>query len=368
MSEYQYYEFQTVERALNEQEKKEISQLSSRVQLSSTRAIFTYSYSDFRGKPEQVLAKYFDAMFYIANWGTMQLMFRFPQSLLNLEQIQPYCVEDFLSISLINNYAILDIQLHDEEGFGWIEGEGYLDSLIGLRQEILEQDYRLLYIAWLKAITWLEPDEQNLEPPLPPGLKKLSPSLKSFVEIFEVDENLLKIAAPSSPKQTTISDRDLQAAIKQLSRTECEEILLQLAKGEPGLRAQLNHKLANLITISPPKSPSQRTIKELLSASDQQRKQEEIRLEKEAEAQRIKDLEALAKQEDFAWKDVDNLIKRGQSTSYDDALKLLLRLHDLAVYQNKKSTFQERINQIYQEYSRRSALLRRLKKAGFYQQ
>ncbi|MGK7914006.1 MAG: hypothetical protein AB4038_00430, partial [Prochloraceae cyanobacterium] len=293
----------------------------------------------------------------------MQLMFRFPKSLLNLEQIQPYCLEDFLSISLVNNYAILDIQFHDEEGFGWVEGEGYLDSLIGLRQEILEQDYRLLYLAWLKGMTWLELDEQDLEPPIPPGLKKLSSSLKSFVKIFEVDESLLKIAAQSSPKQATISVRDLQGAIQQLSRTECEEILLQLAQGEPGLRAQLNQKLANLITISQPKSKSQRTIKELLSASEKQQKEAEIRLEKEVEAQRIKDLQTLAKQEDFAWKDVENLIKRGQSKSYNDALKLLLRLHELAVYQNKQCAFQERINQIYESYSSRSALLRRLKKA-----
>ena len=35
------------------------------------------------------LEKYFDVMFYIANWGTWQLMFRFPKQLVNLEWFRP---------------------------------------------------------------------------------------------------------------------------------------------------------------------------------------------------------------------------------------------------------------------------------------
>ncbi|MEO1006224.1 MAG: hypothetical protein AAFW67_10315, partial [Cyanobacteria bacterium J06638_38] len=68
MSEYQYYEFQTVNRSLTEQERVAISKLSSSVKLTATSAIFTYSYGDFRGNPQDFLAKYFDAMYYIANW------------------------------------------------------------------------------------------------------------------------------------------------------------------------------------------------------------------------------------------------------------------------------------------------------------
>jgi len=39
MSEYQYYEFQTVDRPLTTKEQAEIKKLSSRVQLTPTRAI-----------------------------------------------------------------------------------------------------------------------------------------------------------------------------------------------------------------------------------------------------------------------------------------------------------------------------------------
>lgn len=53
MSEYQYYEFQALDRPLTASEQAYISSLSSRVQLSATNAIFTYSYGDFRGEPKE---------------------------------------------------------------------------------------------------------------------------------------------------------------------------------------------------------------------------------------------------------------------------------------------------------------------------
>jgi len=76
MSEYQYYEFQCVDKPLNAKEKEEISKISSRAKITSTQAIFNYSYGDFSENTEQFLAQYFDVMYYIANWGTQQLMFR----------------------------------------------------------------------------------------------------------------------------------------------------------------------------------------------------------------------------------------------------------------------------------------------------
>jgi hypothetical protein len=81
MSEYQYYEFRTVDRILTAKEQTQIKKLSSRVQLTSTQATFVYSYGDFRGDPEQILTDYFDIMFYVASWSSWRLMFRFPKAI-----------------------------------------------------------------------------------------------------------------------------------------------------------------------------------------------------------------------------------------------------------------------------------------------
>ena len=369
MSEYQYYEFQAIDRPLTQEERAAICELSSRVKPTATTASFNYSYGNFRGDPKQVLARYFDIMYYIANWGTQQLMFRFPTSLINRETIELYCIDNYISLSFAGDWAILDWEFSQEEGFNdWIEGEGILSELIGLRQEILQQDYRGLYLAWLKAIDlsegYIDIDKTQLEPPLPPGLNQLSASQKAFTEIFELDEHLLNVACASSGKLTTISKQTWQQAISQLSASERQDFLLRLAKGEHNLSAKFKQKLSQLIPTSPPSNQARRTVQELLEAASEEEKKAEKRRQQEAEAKRIEELQTLAKREAQVWQQVESLIQKAQSKSYDEAVKLLVKLRDLAEYQNGLPVFQERLNQIYEQYSNRSGLKRRLQEIG----
>jgi hypothetical protein len=89
MSEYQYYEFQAIDRPLTEKEQQAVAQLSSRVDPHPRRAVFTYSFGGGLGRrPGDLLAEYYDAMLYLANWGSRQLAFRFPKSLIDAEQMQ----------------------------------------------------------------------------------------------------------------------------------------------------------------------------------------------------------------------------------------------------------------------------------------
>ncbi|TRU08369.1 MAG: hypothetical protein EWV60_13360 [Microcystis sp. Msp_OC_L_20101000_S702] len=369
MSEYQYYEFQAIDRPLTQEERAAICELSSRVKPTATTASFTYSYGNFRGDPKQVLARYFDIMYYITNWGTQQLMFRFPTSLINRETIELYCIDNYISLSFAGDWAILDWEFSQEEGFNdWIEGEGILSELIGLRQEILQQDYRGLYLAWLKAIDlsegYIDIDKTQLEPPLPPGLGQLSAAQKAFTEIFELDEHLLNVACASSGKLTTISEQTWQQAISQLSASERQDFLLRLAKGEHNLSAKLKQKLSQLIPTSPASNQPRRTIQELLEAAAEEGKKAEKRRQQEAEAKRIEELQTLAKREAQVWQQVESLIQKAQSKSYDEAVKLLVKLRDLAEYQNRLPVFQERLNRIYEQYSNRSGLKRRLQEVG----
>ena len=369
MSEYQYYEFQAIDRPLTQEERAAICELSSRVKPTATTASFNYSYGNFRGDPKQVLARYFDIMYYITNWGTQQLMFRFPTSLINRETIELYCIDNYISLSFAGDWAILDWEFSQEEGFNdWIEGEGILSELIGLRQEILQQDYRGLYLAWLKAIDlsegYIDIDKTQLEPPLPPGLGQLSAAQKAFTEIFELDEHLLNVACASSGKLTTISEQTWQQAISQLSASERQDFLLRLAKGEHNLSAKLKQKLSQLIPTSPASNQPRRTIQELLEAAAEEGKKAEKRRQQEAEAKRIEELQTLAKREAQVWQQVESLIQKAQSKSYDEAVKLLVKLRDLAEYQNGLPVFQECLNQIYEQYSNRSGLKRRLQEIG----
>ena len=194
MTEYQFFDFQTIDRPLTEEEQAEIHKLSSRVALTPTQAVFTYQFGDFHGRPEEVLEQYFDAMLYLANWGSRRMMFRFPKSLIDLSQVQLYEVEDVIEFREGEAYTILDINFLEEGVVFWVEGEGRLSSLIRLRDDILHQDYRVLYLAWLKAISMNLLKESEREPPVPPGLRSLSSALRNFVDLFEIDKHLLTVA------------------------------------------------------------------------------------------------------------------------------------------------------------------------------
>ncbi|MCC0179894.1 hypothetical protein I4641_23440 [Waterburya agarophytonicola K14] len=368
MSEYQYYEFQTIDRPLNDREREAISQLSSRVELTASKAIFTYSYGDFRGEPQSILAEYFDAMYYVANWGTQQLMFRFPTSLINIKQIEPYCIEDSISILKRGSYVILDICFNIEDGFGWIEGGGELSEVIDLRNDILQQDYRLLYLAWLKAITLQDINEQKIEPPVPPGLNKLSRSLNAFVELFGVNEYLIKVGAKASSKQISISDETWLKAIAKLPREECDLILLELVKGKINLAIEFQQKISKQITSSQSEIKSARSILQLFKSAEQEEKETKQKQKQEAEAKKIEELKRFATQEARAWSEIERLLVVAQAKPYEEAVKLLVKLKDLAVYQKKQAEFQRRLNHIYDKYTRRVGLIRRLKNAGLHRQ
>ena len=70
MSEYQYYEFLALDQPLSAEDLAYVRTLSRRVQSTPTQAMFTYSYGDFPGDPVNLLAKHYDVMLYLANWGS----------------------------------------------------------------------------------------------------------------------------------------------------------------------------------------------------------------------------------------------------------------------------------------------------------
>lgn len=276
MSEYQYYEFQALDRPLTREEQEAVASLSSRVSPHPRRAVFLYHYSGFRGNPEQVLAQYYDAMFYLANWGSRHLLFRFPAALVDAAAMAQYSVEstscypsEAITVETVGEYVVLGIRLDEEEGFGWVEGEGWLDRLLDLREALLQRDYRALYLAWLKGIVLdCDADRAALEPSVPPGLNELTPALQAFVELFDVDKDLLHIAAERSAtlKPVAVDEAQLQQAIAGFPAAEKDAFLLRLAHDEPRLSLALRQHLGLSGQASAGEAGARRTAGELLDA------------------------------------------------------------------------------------------------------
>lgn len=61
MSEYQYYEFLAIDRSLDRAEIAELRALSTRAEITPTRFANEYNWGDFKGSPERMMERYFDA-------------------------------------------------------------------------------------------------------------------------------------------------------------------------------------------------------------------------------------------------------------------------------------------------------------------
>ena len=109
MSEYQYYEFLALDRPLTSKQREELRQLSTRAEITATRFTNEYHWGDFRGDPEQMMADYFDAFLYLANWGTRHLMFRIPRAALDTEYAGQSCYTDAASLIETDDHLIISL-------------------------------------------------------------------------------------------------------------------------------------------------------------------------------------------------------------------------------------------------------------------
>ncbi len=374
MSTYQYYEFQALDRPLTEKEQDYIHTLSSRVQVNRTQAIFLYNYGDFRGQPKQVLEKCFDIMLYTANWGSRQLMLRLPKSLINPAELEPYQVPDGIEISTTEQSVIVDINIQDEDLNGWTEGEGLLPKMLSLRDDLLQGDYRVLYLGWLKAAELcydFEP-ETCREPPIPANLHNLSKPLQAFVDFIELDQDLIDAAAQLSPQSETKSDaiKELQQRIPQLSEQERNDFLARLLQGEMNLNLELSQRLRSLSKKPTPQTFSDspgRSLSELLTLSVQSEKLREQKEKQLAKQEKIKKIQELAPRESYLWEQVFHEIGTKNVKGYDRAIVHLLNLQDIAEYQGKLPEFQARVRTIQQDYSNLRGVMSRLREFKLWQ-
>ncbi len=232
MSEYQYYEFQAIDEPLSDDVQRGLRQISSRAHITPTGFVNVYNYGDLHADPVVLLEKYFDAFCYLANWGTRRLMFRIPTGLLDEKLAGMYCCEDVFGLRQTDEFLILifDSETEDHE---WEEGEGWLSSMIGLREELLRGDFRCLYIAWLLGVQqgWVDSDET--EPPVPAGLETLSGALSTFTRFMRVDPDLVAVAARDSVEISKSGlEQEMKTWIRKLDRDEKNEIIYHLMRSK----------------------------------------------------------------------------------------------------------------------------------------
>jgi hypothetical protein len=195
VSEYQYYEFRAIDRTLSGREVAALRRASTRAEITPASFVNFYEWGDLKAEPSVWMEKYFDAFLYLANWGTHQLMLRFPKRSLDLETARRYCPGGPAEARARGEFVILELTSEDDEADWESDGNGLLSPIIPARAAILAGDHRALYLAWLLAVQAGDVDEDAPEPPCPPGLGRLTAPLRAFADFLRIRDDLIEGAA-----------------------------------------------------------------------------------------------------------------------------------------------------------------------------
>lgn len=380
MSEYQYYEFQAIDRPLSKTEMQELRAHSTRARITPTSFINEYHWGDFKGNTDRWMEKYFDAFLYLANWGTRIVKLRVPARLLELETAKHFCARESLRVWEKGGFVIISFESDQDPDDERVEPEGSLSSLIPLRSDLMRGDHRSLYLGWLLCAQTGGLDEEDLEPPVPPGLNQLTASLASLAEFIRIDTDLLQVAARvSQPMEDEQPKHDeIRAWVARLPSGQKDDLLARLVAGnEISLATELHRRFIKERQTRGREGSEmleRRTVGELLRASEEQAEERrriaqrnaaeaKARREREAAIARTRYLKEIAGSESKLWKEVASLVATRQPKSYDQAVKLLVDLRDLAASKNDSATFESRLRSFEELHARKGNLLKRMKKA-----
>lgn len=374
MSEYQYYEFAATDGPISDEGLRYARGCSSRADVSRVRWKNTYHFGDFHGSIETLL-KYYDAHFYLANWGTVRLGLAFPKSAFAQEAIQPYLRrgerhEDTLTVKEIGNRCIVWWERNEEGGWWETGGEGLIDELIGIREELLRGDYRALFLGWLADFDpdeWQDPkDGTVLMPPIPAGLNQLSPALKKLIEHFPVNPDALAVATRLS--QAGTPDRiPIATVLERLSVSEMRALLARVAEGGgAGVTAELNR--LTYPRVEAPPSQAMRCIDFAAKAIEtrrvrQKREAETAAAKRQREAEQLRQrLASVFQRADSIWSGLDPLMDQKVTSAYDQVAAQLQELRDAYAQAGGIGAFEQKLTGFRRRYSNRPAMLRRIEK------
>jgi hypothetical protein len=332
VSEYQYYEFLALDRPLTAEQRAELRSISSRAEITATRFVNEYQWGDLKGDPREMVKRYFDAFLYLANWGTRQVMFRLPRGMLDPETARQYCCTDTASLMETDSHLILNLHIDQEEADDyWDEPGGQLAAMVQARSELAAGDLRLLYLAWLLALQSDFADDEEVEPPVPPGLGDLSAGLQAVVDFFEIDEDLIAVAAAASPPIE--EPRGMEEWVASLAAEEKDALLARVAGGEGAVVQALLLRRFRAVGGTAPTTAG-RAAAELweaaadrkearAKAAEKRRRKEEARKAAEQAAAYEKRLDQLTARREEAWEKVAEWIATRRPSDYDLAVSLL---------------------------------------------
>ena len=376
MSEYQYYEFQAIDRPLSDADRQALRELSTRARITATSFTNEYHWGDFKGNPVRLMERWFDLHLYLANWGTRRLMIRLPQRLVARSHLDRFlrCV-DLVRVHESDENLIVDVRDDDDPDYSNYSYEDddtdCLAAIAPLRAAVLAGDWRLFYLLWLTAVEDERLNDGDAEPL--PGIGPLTGALKAFADFFGIDPHLLQAAAESPLRANgELSADEVRAVVAAIPDTEKTALLCRLVSGDPHVAAEVRGKVHEAAAMENDSDTGHRTVAALRTRAAEIREQakaaaaarveaERQRRARAAEQERRARLVVLRRRGAAAWREVETGIEKRNAGGYDRALELLLDLRALAQEDGTLPAFSDRVHSLRDRHSRKQRFIERLR-------
>ncbi len=377
LSEYQYYEFQAIDRPLSKADQQALRALSTRARITATSFTNSYEWGDFKGDPAKLMDRCFDLHLYLANWGTRRLMIRLPKRLVDAQHLNELLRKvDCAELRGSGENLVLDIQRDEEEFEDWNDGSGWLAALALLRADVLQGDLRLFYLLWLTRAQGDAFEADELEPM--PGIGPMTASLEAFADFFGLDPDLVQVAAERSAtaNASAMSPDAVRKVIAAMSDREKIAMLVRLFEGDPHAAIELRNVVFDRLRPDSGTPPlTARTVGELRARAsvirlarerDEADKAtaERQRQAKQAEKARQARLDAIARRGDSVWREIETEIERRNVAGYDKAVALLSDLRAIAEERGRITDFARRLRAMRERHAQKKRFMERLAGMG----
>jgi hypothetical protein len=324
MSEYQYYEFVALDQPLTRRAMADLRSISTRAQISPTRFRNEYEWGDLKADPARLLARYFDAHLYFANWGTRRFIPRVPAARVDFRALRAYFPGSAATLKKTGRFLSLDMVSDCEELEDELPDGGTLGRIVPLRARLLQGDLSVAYLAWLLAVQSDDVPADRREPPVPASLgnrrRRSRHSASSSVSIE------ISFAPPPRARAQAAWSASLRRWLKTVPSADKDRWLLP--------------------AVTNPDAPP-----ETLRAAKARAR---------ADAAHRKRLAALERQGDTPWVRLDRLI---DSKQYDEAVRLTTDLRDVAKGNGHWADFEARLSSLRRRHPRRRGYLDAVKRA-----
>lgn len=299
MSEYQYVEFQAVDRPLNDKQLEFAQRQSSRAEVSRRSLTCEYHYRSFNGNVDGLLRQGFDVFLSYANFGPREIRLRLPEGLPFDKRVWSNFVDSerlTWSKDARGKGGILALNPFHESGDlepVW-DFPQYVDAAIQVRERLMAGDLRALYLLWLCAADDdnSDPDE-TIEPAVPHGMAELPGRSENLLTFFGLDILMLRAAAEGidrAPVRVS-QDQTLEDWARSLSAERAKSLLTRfLVEDSQIIKAEAMEEIRNSQSpIAWPTTDKKRTFNQLLEVCKVLRSKETAIRQRQAEAKAQRD-------------------------------------------------------------------------------